>query len=88
MGSIVQMHADGRRGLDVEKYSAEAFIHMNGPTLSRADGIIAAALDHHFGSKPWHFTHTSLNGQHGHFTMTSKVLQRMKEEPSKLPFLE
>ena len=88
MGSVVQMHADGRRGLDVEKYSAEAFIDMNGPTLPRADGIIAAALDRHFGSKPWHFSHTSHAGLHGTFTLTSKVLQRLKGEPSKLPFLE
>lgn len=88
MGSIVQMHADGRRGLCVEKYSAEAFVHMNGPTLPRADGVIAAALDHHFGDKEWHFTHSSIKGQHGAFTLTSKVLQRLKDEPSNLTFLE
>ena len=62
MGSIVDQHVAGRRGLDAEHFASEAFVHYNGPPLSKADGIVKTALDSYFTSedgtqKPWHFTH-------------------------------
>ena len=60
---MVNIHADSRRGLSADKYSMEAFIHWNGPTLPAADGVVKSALDIYFEGKPWHFKHVSVNGQ-------------------------
>ena len=62
MGSIVNLHADGRRGLNAQAYVQEAFIHVNGPMIDKADGLVTEALDIHFGDKPWHFTQRSAVG--------------------------
>jgi len=88
MGSIVNLHADGRRGLNAQAYVQEAFIHVNGPMIDKADGLVTEALDIHFGNKPWHFTQRSPMGLNGAFTIESEVISRLKAMKSKLPFME
>ena len=88
MGSIVNMHADRRRGLSAQKYASESFVHYNGPPLPKADGIIKAALDIHFGGKPWHFTQTSREGQRSAFSLEGQVMRRHSATPCKLAFME
>jgi hypothetical protein len=94
MGSIVNMHADPRRGLSANAYVKEAFIHVNGPmTIDKADALVKEALDiHHFGDKPWHFTQRSALGsrpkclerpKRGHY-----VISRLKAMVGALPFME
>lgn len=88
MGSVVDLHAGGRRHLSQEKYSKEAFIQWNGPSLAHADAIIRKALDEHFGGRDkWHFQQTSEKGMKGKWSVESQVIYRLKNTPPKLPFL-
>ena len=68
--------------------SQEAFIHVNGPMVDKADGLIKEALDLNFGNKPWHFTQRSLGGVRSEYSLESEVISRLKEMKSKLPFME
>ena len=88
IGSVVNIHADSRRGLSANKYSMEAFIHWNGPTLPAADGVVKSALDIYFEGKPWHFKHVSVNGQKSANSIAGQglVVTRHKLEAQKLPF--
>ena len=72
MGSVVNLHANGRRGLTAEKIEMEAYIDWNAPRLHEADDIIKEALDDHFKGKPWHFFQTSPAGQMGKFNAVSE----------------
>ena len=85
IGSIVNMHADGRRGLEAGAYEKEAFIHFNGPPLVQADAIIKEALDLHFEGKPWHFKKESPEALATYMGQLSKVLERHKGEKCGLP---
>ena len=87
MGSIVDRHADPRRGLSPDNYTKEAMIHFNGPLLHEADQLLSDALDRNFKGNKWHFHQTSAAGQAGHFSIMSKVMHRLSQERSKLPFL-
>ena len=87
MGSIVDRHADPRRGLSPDNYTKEAMIHFNGPLLHEADELLSDALDRNFKGKKWHFHQTSAAGQAGPFSIVSKVMHRLSQERSKLPFL-
>ena len=87
MGSIVDRHADPRRGLSPDHYTMEAVIHFNGPLMHEADDLLRAALDRFFNGKDWHFTQTSACGQAGVYSVQSKVLHGMSRERSKLSFL-
>ena len=52
MGSIVEMHADKRRGrMDISDIGVEALIHWNGPPLAKADKLGEASLDRVFGGR-------------------------------------
>ena len=88
IGSIVNMHADGRRGLSANGYEKEAFIHYNGPPLAKADGIIRGALDIHFEGKKWHFEKDSYEAQRRFLGSVSQVIERHKDNLGKLPFSE
>ena len=58
--------------------------------------LLAAALDRHFGNKPWHFTKADRGargssvdrswGRHKEFKV-SKVVDRLASEGSRVPFL-
>ena len=56
MGSIIDLHSDKRRGIDVTVVGEESMIHWNGPPVNKANGLLEAALDRHFGGRRnWHF---------------------------------
>ncbi|KAK3250643.1 hypothetical protein CYMTET_39988 [Cymbomonas tetramitiformis] len=57
-GSCVDTHAAGQRRLSQEALIKETFVHWNGPAPQHSDGLLKAALDHHFTGKKWHFTTT------------------------------
>ena len=88
MGSIVNLHADGRRGLSSDAYVQEAFIHVNGPMIDKVDGLVKEALDRHFKGKPWHFMQRSARGLASAFSIESEVIGRLKAMKSKLPFMD
>ena len=89
--SRYEKHFDKTRQLTEEHAKEEMIIAENGPILVRADPLIKRALDSHFKEHN--------NQQHGrwHFTMSenikthiqeSKVIKKLKNERSKLPFME
>lgn len=91
MGCCVDVHANGKRGLDAKKYSMEAVIDRNGPPLAKADSLIEDALDSYFeehngkqGRGKWHFKHSRLNAK---FVAKSKVCVGEELKVAKLPFL-
>ena len=49
-------HAEGGCHLPQAAYAQESFIHWNGPLPHNATKLLVAALNRHFGGKPWHFT--------------------------------
>ena len=56
MGSIIDIHSDKRKGINVTVVGEECVIHWNGPAVDKANGLLEAALDRHFGGKRnWHF---------------------------------
>eukprot|EP00794_Sanderia_malayensis_P004949 gene4949-5598_t len=56
MGSIIDLHSDKRRGIDVRVVGEESMIHWNGPPVSKANELLESALDAHFGGRRnWHF---------------------------------
>lgn len=63
VGSIVNVHANGRRGLTADMIEMEAYMDWNAPPIDKAKDIIKEALDHHFKGKRWHFFQTSLRGR-------------------------
>ena len=65
------------RQLDEEKADDEMIIAENGPALQNADKTLKNAMDKYWGGQ-WHFIRK--NSQF----LKSKVLDRMKREPSKL----
>ena len=82
MGNYVEMHAEKKRGLDINKVSKESFIHWNGPALSNLTSVLEAALDKRFkGRKTWRFVTKEYNLQ-------SKVVSRLKTEVSRVPFFD
>jgi hypothetical protein len=86
MGSVLDAHAVGKRGLSMEKYVAEAIIHWNGPCTGQCNGFLSRALDVHFKGEPWHFTSQDKQQRYRKFAV-SEVLDRLAKEESKLPFL-
>ena len=96
MGGVLDRHATGGRHLQQPDYAKEAFIHWNGPRPHQAVRLLAAALDRHFGKKPWHFTKTDRGARAGSLDRTwerhkdfkvSKVVDRLASENSRIPFL-
>ena len=89
MGSIVNMHADGRRGLSAEAYVQEAFIHhVNGPMIDKAeDGLVKEALDLYFGGRGTSRMQRSVCGMSSAFSVESEVMS-LKAMNSKFPFME
>ena len=56
MGSIIDLHSEKRRGIGETVVGEESMIHWNGPPVNKANSLLEAALDRHFGGKRnWHF---------------------------------
>ena len=80
MGSIIDLHSDKRRGIDVRVVGEESMIHWNGPPINRANDLLESALDRHFGGRRnWHFI-TRQNKPE------STVISRLKRETVRVPW--
>ena len=88
MGMIIDLHAAPGRHPDPEVYAIESFVHWNGPVLSRSRRMLTAALNLHFKGKRWNFTNTHLRGDKLAFKQVSLVVDRVRAEKSRLPFVE
>ena len=72
----------GERNAQQDAFDAEKHIDWNGPVVSRANTLLEISLDRKFGSrKQWNFK----SGDTKFYT--SKVVDRKKEEISRLSFL-
>ena len=56
MGSVVDSHAIGKRGLSHDRYVKESIIDWNGPQSHECEGFLTAALNKHFKGEDWNFT--------------------------------
>ncbi len=84
-GSCVDKHAAGQRHLSQEALIKETFVHWNGPAPQHSDGLLKAALDHHFKGKKWHFTTTD---SRANLNVVSDVVDRLMSVESKFSFME
>ena len=76
MGNYVEMHAEKKRGLDINDVGVESFVHWNGPAAANA------ALDKRFKRRnSWRFVTKKNNLQ-------SKVVTRLKTEVNRVPFFD
>lgn len=58
MGCVLDNHADPIRHLSMDKFTKEAMIHWNGPSTRECEDFLEAALNEHFGDRPWNFHRT------------------------------
>ena len=79
--SIYNLHNSDIRPINDENAEDEMTVHLNGPVLGEADGILKAALDKHFKGGPWHFTI-----QNNIFRTSGQTVQNILSRKSKLPF--
>jgi hypothetical protein len=86
MGSMLDRHAVGSRGLPMAKYVAESIIHWNAPVTGECEPFLVRALNLHFKGGPWHFTSHDEQQRYSKFSV-SEVLDRLAETKSRLPFL-
>jgi hypothetical protein len=71
----------------LHRYSDEARIMWNAPLPHHADAFLAECLDEHFGpGKKWHFYSQDTHNR-TLVNVTSKVVDRLLKEKSKLPFM-
>ena len=79
---MLQKHMKGERNSQQDTFDAEMHIDWNGPVVSRANTLFEISLDRKFGSrKQWNFKRGDTK------FYTSKVVDRKKEEISRLSFL-
>ena len=82
-GSIAQLHTKPQRNNKFKSFESELHVDWNGPNVPKAGPILEKALDRHFGSrKNWRFKTGSSK------FITSKVVDRITRESSRLAFLE
>ena len=83
IGSLAQLHSKPQRNNKFKSFESELHVDWNGPNLPKAGPILEKALDRHFGSrKNWRFKTGSSK------FITSKVVDRITRESSRLAFLE
>ena len=65
----------------------EAVIAWNAPKpyLPAAKHLVRRAVDHHFGNKPWNFTHTDTQERYTVYTAGSSTLRDLQAERTRLP---
>jgi hypothetical protein len=84
MGNVLDRHADSKRGLAIEKFTKEAFIHWNIPVSHKRREFLVACLNRRFdGNSDWHFVTNGISK-----FRVSEVVDRLMRDTSKLPFLE
>ena len=71
-------------GLDIEKFTKEAFMHWNIPVSYKRREFLVACLNRRFdGNSDWHFVTNGISK-----FRASEVIDRLMRDTSKLPFLE
>ena len=80
--SRYENHFTVDRQLDEEKADDEMLISENGPALQNADRTLKNAMVKFLGGGQWHFIETKSQ------FFKSKVLDRMRKQPSKLSFMD
>ena len=88
-GKYMNMHGTGVRNPAHDMIVKEAMIHYQGPHPARCEAYLIRALDLHFSKHKnprWKFLPKP--GQQKITREESKVLKRISQQPSKLPFLE
>ena len=82
MGNYVEMHAEKKRGLDINDVGVESFVHWNGPPVANATPLLEASLDRRFkGRSSWRFVSKTNNLQ-------SQTVSRLKTQSSRVPFFD
>ena len=79
MGSVIDIHSDKRRGLNIEDVGKESIIHWNGPPIHLCDSLGEKSLNRHFKGRLWHFMKKDIGIQ-------STVLKRLHEKTPRVPF--
>ena len=83
IGSIAELHTIPQRNNHFKSFESELHVDWNGPNLPKAGPFLEKALDRHFGSrKQWRFKTGSSK------IFTSKVVDRINRESSRLTFME
>ena len=64
----------------------EGMIAWNAPKAYKAEAklLVKRALDHHFGDKPWNFTHTDTQERFKVWTAGSSTLAKLQSEPTRI----
>ena len=83
--SIFERHFNIRRPLKEKTIALEMEVAMNGPVLVQSDSLLLTALHTYWKGGKWHFVKRS--DVRDFFGTNSKVLQKLKKERSKLPFV-
>ena len=87
MGSVWDQCTDPHRHPRFETGQQEAVIAWNAPAahLPEADPFLRRALNRHFNGKPWNFTHTDLQLRQKVWSGGSKVVDRHRKDPLRMP---
>ena len=84
--SVFECHFDSRRNLNEESMTNEFNIAINGPTLSKADGVLTKALNMYFDSTNWRFVSSDRDNLNKYKT-SSQVIEKIRKENNKFNFM-
>ena len=89
--SCYEKHFDASRQLMEDRALSEMEISENGPKLLKADAVLKAAMNKYWLEKSpndpsWHFCHKTQDVRS--YAGESKVVKRLLNVESKLPFME
>ena len=90
--SKYESHFDVRRNMSEEGANEEFEISINGPNIAYCDSVVKEAMDEYWSAKKssWHFYiyKVSVIEILNSYDYDSKVLDRMKNTHSHLPYME
>ena len=88
--SKYESHFDVRRNMSEEGANEEFEIAINGPNIAHCDSVIKEAMDDYWSGKKssWHFHKVSVVERLQNYDLDSKVLDRLKNTHSHLPYME
>ena len=88
--SKYESHFDVRRNMSEEGANEEFEIAINGPNIAHCDSVVKEAMDDYWSAKKssWHFHKVSVIERLQNFDLDSKVLDRLQNTPSHLPYME
>ena len=79
-----------RRNMSEEGANEEFEISINGPNIAYCDSVVKEAMDEYWSAKKssWHFYKVSVIERLKSYDYDSKVLDRMNNTHSHLPYME